>query len=318
MTTQKFRFDNMDAAESAFFSRELEHIRARALETQFAELDAKSFVPPIGESIHPGARVYTYRQFTSVGYAAWAADYSKGPRVDLFGEEASSYIRGMKVAYGYNVDEMRAAQMQGLGLDQRKANSARRAIAQLQDQAIWTGDGPSLLGLLNQSNTTSFTVPAGVSTSKAWTAKTPQEILDDMFGIEAAIIDGSSNIEKPDTLLLPLSRYNLIARTRLGDGSDMTVLKFFLEHSVSVKSVLRTHRLESEDAAYGKNVSSKFTGKRMVCYKRDPEKLGYIESLPFTQLAPQYDGYEVITHCEAKSGGVVSFFPKSIAYGDEI
>lgn len=316
----RFRFDNMDAATSAFFSRSLEHIRAQAYEHKFAELDGRQFVRPINERVHPGANVYTYRKYTKVGYAAWATDYSKGPRVDLFGEEASSFIAGIKVAYGHNLQEARAAMMQQLDLNGGKATAARRANDQLQDQAIWTGDGPNLLGLLNQTGVTAFTPdPGKTSGSSSWVGATPREILADLFGIENAIINGTLNVERPNVLALPRSRDQLISQLPMGDGMGMVSVKqFFLANSSSIKTIKSTHRLESEDAAYGKNVSGKFTGCRMVAYNDEPDKLGYILPLEFTQLPPQYDGYEVITHCESRCGGVVAPFPAAMAYGDNI
>lgn len=310
---------NMDAAESVFFSRQLEKIRAGSYDIKFPEFQARRFVP-VDNSVDRSEEVITYRQFTEVGYAEWARDRGRGPRVDVYGTEFSSYVRQIKAAYGYTFDEARKAQRQGMDLPMRKANAARRAIEQKIDQSIWTGKPDlSLLGLLNQSNTTSFTPANGIgSGTTLWEGKTPDEILADLYGIEAAIINETLDIEHPDTILLPLSSYQLIATRRLGDGSDTTILKHFLATSVSVKTVERSYKLESEDAAYGENVSGKFTGKRMVCYKRDPEKLQAIIPLEFDQLAPEVDGFEVVTQCEAKVGGVVMYYPKSLAYGDNI
>lgn len=317
MSTPKFRFDQMDAAESVFFSRQLEKIRSGSYDTKFAEFQGRKFVP-VDNSVDPSEEVITYRQFTEVGYAEWAKDLGRGPRVDLYGTEFSTYVRQVKAAYGYGMDEARKAQRMGMDLPSRKATAARRAIEQKLDQAIWTGkpDG-SLLGLLNQSNTTSYTVANGQAGTKTWETKSPDEILLDMYNIEAAIINGTLDIEKPDILLLPLSSYQLIASRRLGDGSDTTILRHFLATAISVTSVERSYKLESATAAYGET-SSAFTGKRMVCYNRSPEKLVAIIPQEFNQLAPQVDGFEVVTQCEGKTGGVVMYYPKSLAYGDGI
>ena len=38
----------------------------------------------------------------------------------------------------------------------------------------------------------------------------------------------------------------------------------------------------------------------------------------FEQLAPQFEGYEVLTNCHARCGGVVLYYPKSVSYADYI
>lgn len=314
----KYRFDNMDAAESIHFSRELEALRSQSYDVQFPEFKGRQFVP-VDNSVNEGAEVVTYRTFEEVGYAEWARDYTKGPRVDLFGTETTTKIRTLKAAYGYAMQEARAARMSGRPLDARKAMAARRAIEQLIDQAAFVGDKVTggLLGLLNQSSTTTYTVPNGAAASPLWANKTPDEILTDLFGMESAIITGTLDIEKPDTLVLPLSSYQQVATRRLGDGSDTTILKHFLANAVSVNTVLRSHKLESDDAAYGETVSV-WTGKRAVMYTRSPEKLQLVIPMEYNQLPPQFDGYEVVTHCEARTGGVVVYYPKSICYADNI
>ena len=80
---QKFRFDNMDASESVFFSRQLESIRAQAFDVAYPELKGFKLVPAKTD-IHPGAEQYTYRVFDKVGKATLSSDMSdRGPRIDI-------------------------------------------------------------------------------------------------------------------------------------------------------------------------------------------------------------------------------------------
>ncbi len=304
---------NMDAAESVHFSRDLEQIRGKTYDTKFPEFKGRSFVP-VDHSVNPGAEVVTYRRFTEVGYAEWARDYSKGPRVDVYGEETTTKVRGLKASYGYSMQEARAAQMQGQSLDARKANSARRAIEQLIDKAAFVGNGTDFEGLLTLSNTCTYATPAGATGSKSWADKSPEEILADMFGMEATIINTTLDIHHANTLVLPLSSYQIIATRRIGDGSDQTILKHFLANAVSINSVERSHKLESTTAAGG----GSWTGKRAVAYQKDADVLQLVMPLEFNQLAPQWDGFEVVTQCEARTGGVVCYYPKAVCYADEI
>lgn len=309
----KFRFDNMDAAESAFFSRQLEHIRPGLLEVQFAELKGKSFVP-VNSAVSPADEEFTYRYHESFGTAELASDYSKrGPRSDVKGTEASSKIRAMKSSYGYSMQESRAAAKAGFPLDARKARAARRSIEQLHDDILLLGDGTApylgLYGLFKLSGTATYSVPNGAAGTKTFETKTPEEMVADLHGIANGIALATLDVERPDTMILPLSTFQLISTKRMGDGSNVTVLDFFKGTSQYVSTVLSSTKLETAGSA---------SAKRMVCYSRNPDKLEAIIPVEFEQLAPQWDGFEVVTQCHARTGGVVSYFPKSISYGDGI
>lgn len=313
----KYRFDNMDASENVFFSRQLESIRATAFDVQYAELKGFSLVPAKTD-IHPGAEQYTYRVFDKVGKATLSSDMSdRGPRIDIKGFEQTSKIRSLKDSYGYSIQEARAAMMASLDLSGRKAKAARDAIAVAMDDLILLGTASSvesaasagLGGLFTQSSTQVYTVPSGSGGSQLWTSKTPDEIVQDMLGLVFQIYQNSNMVETPDTLVLPLARKGLVSSTRMGDGSNQTILSHFLEVNGMIKRVEFSQKLNSNSA---------WTGCRMVAYQNDASKLEAIIPIEFEQLAPQFDGYEVLTHCHARIGGTVVYFPGSIGYADNI
>lgn len=309
----KFRFDNMDAAESAFFSRQLEHIRPGLLEVLYPELKAKSFVP-VNSAVAPGAEEYTYRFFNKVGKAELISDYSvRSPRADILGTEASSKLRSMGSSYGYSFQEARAAQMAGLDLSNRKAMAARTAIEQKMDDVLLLGDGTEpylyMTGLFKQSGTATYSTPNGAYGDTEWEGKTPDEIITDLHGIPNGIVASSLEVYRPNTLILPLTSYNLIATRRMGDGSNTTILEFFKGTSQYVTSVLSSTKLETAGSG---------SSKRMVCYERAPDKLEAIIPVTFEQFTPQFDGMEVVTQCHARTGGVVVYHPKALSYADNI
>lgn len=311
----KFRFDNMDASENVFFSRQLEQIRAQAFEVQYAELKGVSLVPAKTD-FHPGVEEYTYRVFDKVGRAMLSSNGSdKGPRVDLKGFETTTKFKTLKDSYGYNIQEARNAMMASLDLNGRKAKAARDAIATLSDDAILLGangaglGGSGFTGLFTLTGTETYAVPNGAAGSTLWTSKTPDEIVQDMHGMVFQVEQNSNEVEKCDTLVLPLSRKGLVSSTRMGDGSNQTILSHFLETNGSITNVEFSQKLNSNSA---------WTGARSMAYKKDPSKLECLIAVEFEQLPPQYDGYEVITHCQARIGGTICYFPKSAIYGDNI
>jgi hypothetical protein len=296
----------MDASENAFFSRQLEHIRPGLFEVQYPEFKFRQFVP-INNAVSNGAEDYTYRVYDKVGKAKMIADWADDlPSSDIVGTETTQKLRSFGSSYQFSLQEARAAQMAGLPLDARKAMAARRAIEQKLDEVLLLGEATSnLSGLFTLSGTESYT-----PTTTTWsTATDPDLIVAELTGISNDLVNSSNGVERPDTLILPLSRFNLISQMRMGDGSDTTVLKFFLGVSPYIRNVEWSERLESNSA---------WTGKRMVCYQRSPEKLEGLISQEFEQFAPQFQNMVVKTNCHARTGGVVLYYPKSVAYGDNI
>lgn len=300
----------MDANETAFLARQLEEIRAKSYDIKYAPLDAVSFLP-VDTSIDPGVEAVTYRQYEMFGMAKIVADYANDfPTANVVAREFTSKVKSLGASYQYSIQEMRAASFSGVPLEQRKANAARRAIDQLHNTLARVGSsGDGLLGFLNQSNTTSFTVPNGAAGTATWSTKTPDEIVADMHDIANGIVTSTKGVEVPDTILLPLAQHQLIASRRMGDGSDTTILAFFLATSPWIKQVLPWHELDGAGA---------LGVDRMVCYRKDPDALQYIAPVVFEQFAPQEEGMVLKTHCHARSGGVVVYYPLSISYGDGI
>ena len=301
---------HLDASESAFLSRQLEQVRSQSFDILFPELKGRSLVP-VDNSVDPGAETIRYAQYESTGTAEMAKDYGEdAPVADVKSGEFTHGVFGMKVKYSYSLQEIRAARLAGLPLDARKAAAARRAIEQLIDDIAFLGETTTgLKGLLNQSSTCTYSTPAGGAGSKLWSAKTPDEILTDMFGMEKTIRETTKEVEMPDTLLLPLSSHGLVTTVRLGDGSDNTILKHFLANSLSIKNVVFSYKLETAGSG---------STRRMVAYRKSPDKLQLIIPQEFSQLPPQARGYQIVTFCEARCGGVELYYPKSMCYGDEI
>ena len=312
-TDVQWRFDhggNMDAAESAFFARQLEFIRPGVLEVKYPDLKGAMLVP-VDTSIDPGATNYTYQIDDQVGEALASSDLTtRAPRVDVKGTESSTRICNVIDAYGYSIQEAQSAMMAKTPLIPRRAMTARDIIERKLDAIIFTGDtATGLKGLLNLSSTRTFTALTKDAGGLLWATATPDEIVADMNGMVNDIVTSSLEIEQPDTMLLPLSKYTMISSRRMGDGSNVTILDFFKAASPYIKFVEATHK--SETAGSGATT-------RVVCYRRDPNKLAALMPLPFTQLPPQADAFELVTNCRARTGGVVVFYPQSISYMDGV
>lgn len=303
-----------DASESIWFARQLEYIRPGLLEVMYPRLEGKSLVP-IESSMGPGASMWTYRSFDKVGTATLVDDYAiDPPRADVKGAESTQLIKPYGVMYGYNFQELRAGMMAGVPLDVRKAMAARYAMELKIDQIIFYGDtAGGLKGLVNQSNTTSFTVANGQKGTKLWRDKSPDEIVLDLHSIVDNIVSSSFGVYQPTTLLLPLKAYQMAATRRMGDGSNETILSFFQNTNPYIQEVRPTYRLD-----YSQSGNWSGSTGRMVCYDKNPERMAFLLPVEFEQLPPQQEGYEYKTLCHARVGGLVAMHPGSISYGDGI
>lgn len=308
-----YRFDNLDTSESAFLNQQLQQVRAKSYDIKYPNLIARELIP-VDNSVDNGSEVVTYYQYDQVGMAKIIRDYADDlPRADVQAKEFHAKVRSIAVAYGYSVQEIRAAMKAGNPLEQRKANAARKAVEQLVDDIAQLGDSKhGLLGFLNQPNTSTYTPPAdGTGASALWSAKSADLILRDMHGAVKAIVVGTKGVEAPDTMLIPLDQYELISTKRIGttDGSDNTILAHFLRVNPWIKSVVPWIALTGAGAG-GTN--------RMVVYRKDPDALQLVMPQEFEQFPPQTKNLEITTPCHARISGVHVYYPLSICYADGI
>lgn len=302
--------EHLDADESVFFLRELENIKARSYDVKYALLKARMLFP-VSTDGDPGATKITYRQYDMMGAAKIIANYADDlPRVDVKGKEFSAPVKEFGDAFGFNYKEIQSSAMTGKALDQRRAMTARRAAAQLENSIAFNGDAATgLTGFLTNANIGSATLPAdGSGSSKLWSTKTSQQILRDMNLVANTIVSVTKGVEVPDTLLLPIDKYTFVASTPRSDNSDMTILKYFLANNPFIKQVDWANELTNAGA--GGSID------RMIAYRRDPEALTLEIPSDYKQLEPQLRNLEYVINCVESIGGVIIYYPLSVCYAD--
>lgn len=304
------RMDNLDASENAFFSRQLELVKSRTYDRKYPNLRAREFIP-LDPELDNAVETIRLRSYTQVGIAKLIASYADDlPRADVKTDEQTFSVKSIGTSYGYNLQEVRAAQRAGVSLDQKKAAAARRATEVVIDRVLALGDtATGLTGLLNVPNALSYTVPAdGTGSSALWTAKTPAQIVRDMVGICEFIVNQTSEIESPNMLLLPRANFTLIRTTRFDSSSDKTILDWFRAQYPGV-AVEPWYRMLGAGSG-GLN--------RMVAYSMTPDHLQGAVPQEFEQLPVQEKNLEFIVPCHARVGGVQCYYPLSVCYGDGI
>lgn len=301
----------LDANESAFFTRELEHVKARSYDTKYKPRKAFTLLP-ISTEAASGSESVTYRKYTGVGIARIVSDYANDfPRVDVYGEEVTVKNHGVGTSFGYSIKEIRNSRMTGKNLDARRAQFARQANDDKINAIAWSGDAShNIVGFIDATGITEYTVPNdGTGTTKTWTTKTPDQIIRDLAGLVSAIITPTNGVEAPDTVLLPIAQYQYIANTRMSDGNDKTILRYFLDNNPYIKTIDWLPELAGAGAS---------STNRMMAYSRDEMHVTLEIPQMFEQFAPQQENMEFKVPCYSETAGVIVYYPLAVAYGDGI
>jgi hypothetical protein len=302
---------NLDASETMFFARELEARKSRSYDIIFPEMKAFGLIP-ISTEAGEGAQSITYDQYEEIGMARIIESYANDlPRADVKGKQFTTQVKSIGVSFGYSIQEIRAARMAGKPLQQRQANAARRANDQKVNKLAWFGDATyNIQGITNTPNIPSTPVPNdGTGASTLWVDKTPDQILRDLNLITNSIVAVTNGVEVPNTVLLPVAQYALIASTPRSSVSDTTILEYFIQNNPFITTVDWVPELAGAGPA-GVDL--------MIAYDKNPDKLTMEIPMPYTQHAPQEQSLNFVVPCESRFGGVIVYYPLSISFGEGI
>jgi hypothetical protein len=306
-----FKSMRLDAAGDIFFARQLEFVQSRVYEYEYPAMKAFQYIP-INYNIDPGAEFVTATGYQSVGRARIINSYADDlPEAGILGTQLTNPVKSIGASYRYSYQEIRAARLANLDLPIKLAEAARRANDQLVNDLAISGDVETgMFGLVNNPNVPAVTVPAdGAGASTLWSTKTPEQILRDLNLVVNQIVSNSNGVEMPDTLLLPLDQYTLIASTPRSAIGDMTILQYFLMNNPFIRTVDWLPQLAGAGAG-GVNV--------MIAYDKSSTKLEMQIPLAFTQHPPQERNLEFVINCESRFGGVVIYYPLSMIIGEGI
>ena len=306
------RFDSADDA-AVFFARELDYVKSKSYDKQYPQLTALELFPKNTEA-DPGAETITYYTYDMEGMAKIIDNYSTDlPRADVNGKPSSAFVKSIGSSYGYSAQEMRASRMSGKNLDSRKAESAHYQIDAAINRIAWAGDADhNLLGVLSTSqNIPLFTVMNGSTSGKtSWVEKDADEIIADVSAMYAQVSKTTKNVERPDTMVLPTNVYTSLAMKRVGDTGE-TVLSYIQAHAPYLKEI--TAAAELNDDSTDTNPYAAATNGQGVAllFTNDRDKLEINNPMSYLQYPVQVRNLETIVPCEARTAGVIVYYPMS-------
>lgn len=300
----------------AFLTPQLYRIETEVYTTRYPNFDISRFmsVDSSGDMWDVGTLVYSQEDVGQAEFlAAGAFDMPYASNKMAQGTKPF-YLAG--IGYEWNTQEMQRAAKLGRALSSDKARAAKLAADRFIYGIAMNGQTPAgtaekgWTGFVNNASAPSAQVAAdGTSSSRLWSAKTPDLILRDINAALTAVETGTSETHVANTLVLPTSAYRHIASTRVTE-TGTTILQFLQANNSAGEglTILKSRALET--AGTGSTT-------RMVAYDRDPAVVKFHLPGPHTFLPPFQKAamvYEVAGIMNV--GGVEVRLPKAIVYRD--
>jgi len=301
-------------AAFGFLVSQTTHIEREVYQIKYADIQYPSLVP-VDFSAHPFAKTVTYYSMNKAGEAKWLNGNSDDiPMVDTEHTQFETAVYTAGIGYGYGYEELKQAQMLGIPLTSDKGTAARRAYEEMVDRIALEGDTTKGFagGLFNYN-----TVVATPATNGDWgsTGITPDEIIADVNDALTTVQVATNNVVLADTLIMPYSKWNLVASTRLTDTGN-TILSFIRANNVYTAQTGQPLTIRAARKLDTAGVSG---ATRMVAYRRAPEVLKLhipmpLQYLPVWQSGPlRWDVPGLF-----RLGGLDIRLPSEVSYIDGI
>lgn len=273
-----------DAPSLGAFLRELEDIETEVQHEEYSEQQfANGAIVPLDILNKPGVRRTTYRKTTAVGSFKLQRNYSTEiPMVNLLSEEYTQEIHKWVGGYYISDDDIEAAKLQlEMSIEQEDVSSVREAAMQQLNGLIAFGDPDlGMEGFLNYSQALHTFSPIKFDSSS-----TANQILAMLNDSATAIVTLTKQVEKPDTLVIPVKQWNYLTTARIDNTLEKTLMKQFLENSPYIKNVEVLNECE------GAGIDSTDV---MVMYRRDKKKFKAMifEDFAFKPMERKGFGYQ--------------------------
>jgi hypothetical protein len=296
----------LDAMHGAFIEQQLQSVETAVYETKYPELKAREFFP-LKTDVHEGAETFAYRISDYFGEAEFIANAGDDlPMVGYKTEKKTGRVETIGNAFGYTVQDLRSAAFAGVGLDAELAKAAMRVHERKVDQTAALGNSSlQFEGGLNHPDV------AILSATADWDSATAAQILADLHRMANKIVEDSKGVWVPNTIGLPITKYNLINSKLLDTSGDTgtTILAAFLKTNAFITEVKHWHKLATASDA---------GGERAICYLKSTEVVQLVIPMEPRMHEPEKRGLKYVRPIESRFGGVIVRQPLAMRYMDGI
>lgn len=300
-------------AATGFVESQTSHIEAGVNEVVHPDIQYP-FLTPVDTSANPFAQTVTYYSSDKFGAAAWIN--GNADDIPIAGTELAQLktpVYTAAIGYGFGWEEINVAMMTGRNLQADDAMAARRAYEEMVDRIALFGDtAKNFQGLLDYSGVT-----AAGATNGDWNGSTTTEdqILQDVNDIILGTATATAYTSLANTLLLPWTKLNTMATTRLGD-TQSTILEFLRKNNTYTAI---TGQALAIRGVRGLETAGAGSTARMIAYNRSPMVLKLHIPMPHRFLPVFQDGpLHWLIPGVFRMGGLDIRRPAEVRYGDGI
>lgn len=295
----------------AFLTPQLHRIETEVYMTRYPSFDITRYMPvdSSGDMWDVGTLVYS---MDSVG----AAEFMAGGAFDMpyassKMEQGTRNFHLAAIGYEWNTQELQRAAKLGRSLPSDKAGAAVLSADRFVYNIAMTGNTEkNWTGFVNNGSAPSAQVAAdGTSSSRLWSAKTPELILRDVNEAITAVETGTGETHVANTLVLPTTAYNTLATTMIG-STGQSILSFLQANNTAGEAltILKSRALETAGTS---------STRRMVAYDNNPQVLKFHLPGPH-QFLPAFQKASLVYEVGGimNVGGCEVRLPKAIVYRD--
>lgn len=292
----EFNFSDAQSALS-FTISQASYIESQVLNVPYPEIRYAQMIPVDTSAPEFSASVTFFSQ-DNVGRAKLMNGKADDvPFVNLIRTKFEQGVLDAGIGYEFSLTEIGQAMMLGRSLGTEGASAARLAYEQLVDGVALAGDS----GYEGLYNTTGITSTAAAA---AWAGATAAQILADVNAVLSRIVAATGGIDVPNTLVLPLAQYSLIAGKQIDATSSMTIMEYVQKSNVYTAMTGQPLTI----------IADVRLSAKAVAYKRDPAVLKLHMPMALRFLPPQLVGLKVQVPAMFRFAPLNIRRPKAIQY----
>lgn len=278
-----------DAAALSFVVSQATTIEAQVLQIPYPEIRYAQMIPIDTSAAEYSASVTFFTQDLVGKAKVMNGTGDDIPLANIVRSKFEQSVLDAGIGYEFTLTEIGQAMMMGRSLASEGAAAARLAYEQLVDAVALVGDS----GYEGLYATTGITSTAAAA---AWSGATAAQILADVNGVLSRIYSATGGIHMPDTLVLPLLQYSLIAGKQIDPTNQTTILEYIKRSNIYTAMTGQPLTIFAD---------VRLTNKA-VAYKRDPNVLKMHIPMPLRFIAPQ------LINLAVRVPGMFRFAPVSI------
>lgn len=313
------RLNMVDTQEAlSFLVQQASIIEAEVYRVQYPAIQYPQLIP-VDTTGNEWAKSVTFFSMDKVGAAGWFNHLATNmPMADINKNKFEQGIEMAAVGYRYTLEEIGFTSLiPGMNLSSERADAARFAYETFVDKVAFLGDTEKgWTGLINNSDVTRVDAAnTGTGTTRTWSTKTADQIIQDVNDALTGIYTGSNTVEMADTVLLPPAALILLSSTRISNTNE-NALSYLMKYNVYT---LQTGIQLTIRAVLGLETAGSGSTGRMVAYKKDPRVLKMHIPMPHRFL-PVWQTGPIVFDIPGifRLGGVEIRRPAAVRYVDGI